>query len=45
MDKFNFKERVDLVLSNGEWLVVKLVLFLCLVYEGARYVWWVINHK
>jgi hypothetical protein len=43
MDKF--KEWVDMVLSNGEWLVVKLVVFFCLVYEGARYVRWVINHK
>jgi hypothetical protein len=39
-----FKERVDAIISMGEWLLFRGLLFFCLADEGRRFAWWVIHH-
>ena len=40
----DFKKKVDAIISMGEWLLVRGLLYFFLVYGGWRFAWWAIHH-
>ena len=39
-----FKEKTDMLFSNGEYLLLRLLLLGCFVDDVRRFVWWMVHH-